>query len=480
MQTLIISGLQKQYHLLNKPNNTEHTSQNQSHMKKMIRSTLTLCLAASLAFPAGAQNPIVRNQYSADPSARVFGDRVYVYPSHDILATEGKGRVGWFCMEDYHVFSSANLTDWTDHGMIVTQNKVSWVKPDSYSMWAPDCIERNGKYYFYFPTSPKDTVAYGRGFRIGVAVADKPTGPFVTQPEPIKDVRGIDPNVFIDKDGQAYLYWSAGNIYGAKLKANMLELDSEVKTLGELPTKGLKEGPYLFERKGIYYLTYPHVENKTERLEYATSNSPLGPFKFTGVIMDESASGCWTNHHSLIDFKNQWYLFYHDKDYSPRFDKARSIRADSLFFNADGTIQKVIPTLRGIGVSSALSEIQIDRYTRLGETGASIAFIDTLDRFKGWKTVFGNDGAWSAYNSVDFGTKKLKQAVVRAAAATDGVLQIRSGSANGAVLAEVKIPASATLQAVKAPLLQFKPGLQHLYFVWKTNAPGEIDWVKFE
>jgi len=243
---------------------------------------------------SSAQNPLIRNMYSADPSARVFGGRVYVFPSHDIIATEGKGRVSWFCMEDYHVFSSANLTDWTDHGVVVTQNKIPWVRPDSYSMWAPDCIERSGKYYFYFPTSPKDTVAYGRGFRVGVAVADKPTGPFIPQPEPIKDVRGIDPNVFIDKDGQAYLYWSAGNIYGAKLKENMLELDSEVKTLGDLPSKGLKEGPYLFERNGVYYLTYPHVENKTERLEYAIGDNPLGPFKVTGVIMDESESGCWT------------------------------------------------------------------------------------------------------------------------------------------------------------------------------------------
>jgi hypothetical protein len=209
-----------------------------------------------------AQNPFIKDQFTADPTARVFGDRVFVFPSHDILAQEGKGRVGWFCMEDYHTFSSTNLTDWTDHGVIVTQNKVPWVRPDSYSMWAPDCIERNGKYYFYFPTAAKDTVAYGRGFTIGVAVADKPEGPYVPQATPIAGVRGIDPNVFIDKDGQAYLYWSAGNIYGAKLKANMLELDSEVKILGELPTKGLKEGPFVFERNGIYYMTYPHVENK--------------------------------------------------------------------------------------------------------------------------------------------------------------------------------------------------------------------------
>ena len=121
------------------------------------------------------------------------------------------------------------------------------------------------------------------------------------------------------------LYWAGGNIYGAKLKENMLELASEPKVLGVLPDKGLKEGPYLFERNGIYYLTYPHVENKTERLEYATSDKPLGPFKFAGVIMDESPE-CWTNHQSIIEFKNQWYLFYHHNDLSPNFDKNRSCK----------------------------------------------------------------------------------------------------------------------------------------------------------
>ena len=134
-----------------------------------------------------AQNPIITNQFAADPAARVFEGRVYLYPSHDILAGEGRGRVGWFCMEDYHVFSSSNLTDWTDHGVIVSQDKVPWANSRSYSMWAPDCIYRNGKYYFYFPTVAKDST-YGRGFSIGVAISDKPYGPFAPQPEPIKNV----------------------------------------------------------------------------------------------------------------------------------------------------------------------------------------------------------------------------------------------------------------------------------------------------
>src|SRR6478609_2755596 len=135
-----------------------------------------------------AQNPLIRDQFTADPSARVFGDKVYIFPSHDILATEGKGRKDWFCMEDYHVFSSSDLTDWTDHGMIVEQNNVAWVKPNTYSMWAPDCIERNGKYYFYFPSIPKDTINFKRGFTVGVAIANKPEGPYTVEPNPIKGI----------------------------------------------------------------------------------------------------------------------------------------------------------------------------------------------------------------------------------------------------------------------------------------------------
>jgi hypothetical protein len=448
-------------------------------MHKRFSSLFFVLVVFSTTNILFAQNPIVRNQYSADPSARVFGDKVYLFPSHDIIATEGKGRVGWFCMEDYHVFSSANLTDWTDHGMIVTQNKVPWVRPNSYSMWAPDCIERNGKYYFYFPTSAKDTITYGRGFTIGVAVANKPEGPYTPESTPIKGVRGIDPNVFIDKDGQAYLYWSAGNIYAAKLKENMTELASDPVILKDLPGKGLKEGPYLFERNGIYYLTFPHVENKTERLEYFIGDNPLGPFKTGGVIMDESESGCWTNHHSVIQFKNQWYLFYHDKNYSPNFDKARSVRADSLFFNNDGTIKKVIPTLRGVGITNASAQIQIDRYSAKSD-GVSIDFLDTMNRFQGWKTIFTKANGWIQYNSVDFGKKSFKSISLNGIAASGGVLEIHTGSANGPLIAEIKIPKNTDWKVIKAPVKKTAAGVQNLFVVSKDNNQTEVDWIKFE
>ncbi len=451
------------------------------NIKMKIPGLYPTMLLTSLIFSglinANAQNPIIRDQFTADPSARVFNGRVYLYPSHDIPAREGKGRTGWFCMEDYHVFSSSNLTDWTDHGVIVSQNKVSWVDSTSFSMWAPDCIARNDKYYFYFPANTK--AAFGRGFSIGVAVADNPTGPFTPQPGPLKNVRGIDPNPFIDKDGQAYLYWAMGNIYVAKLKENMLELASDPQIVAGLPGEGLKEGPYLFERNGIYYMTYPHVQNKTERLEYAISNNPIGPFKVTGVIMDESPTVCWTNHQSILEFNNQWYLFYHQNDLSPKFDKNRSVRIDSLNFNADGTIQKVTPTLRGVGLTDALQRVEIDRYSFKSGNGVSIAFLDSLNTFNGWKAVLWEKDAWIQYNAVDFRSKEIKSVQIKALSQKGGVLQIRLDKADGVLLAEVRIPESPDWTTVNSRISKYKHGIHNLVTILKDNNPVEIDWIQF-
>ncbi len=429
-----------------------------------------------------AQNPIVRNQFSADPTARVFNGKVYVFPSHDIpTPAEKPGRKDWFCMADYHVFSSENLTDWTDQGMIVSQNKVKWVDSTSYSMWAPDCIERNGKYYFYFPANKNVADANGRkGFGIGVAIADKPEGPYLPLPEPIKGVFGIDPNVFIDKDGQAYLYWAMGNIVVAKLKDNMTELASEPQIIANLPSKGLKEGPFLFERKGIYYLTIPHVENKIERLEYAIGDNPMGPFKMAGVVMDESPMNCWTNHQSFVQYKDQWYLFYHQDAYSPKFDKNRSICADSLFFNADGTIQKVTPTFRGVGVTSATNTIEIDRYSSKSETGSSIAFLDSTNTFKGWKTILKSKSSWVKYNTVDFGKSKLKSFQVKALSEKGSTLQIHLDKIDGPVMAEVKVPKGKSWNTVEAKVSKFQAGIHNLVVVLKDENLVEIDWVQFK
>ncbi len=447
-----------------------------------MKNKLFMLLALGLGVNSlTAQNPIVRDQFTADPTARVFNGKVYVFPSHDIKAPEGKNlRKDWFCMADYHVFSSENLTDWNDHGMIVSQNSVPWVDSTTYSMWAPDCVERNGKYYFYFPANKNAAGPNGRkGFGIGVAIADKPEGPYIPQAEPIKGVNGIDPNVLIDKDGQAYLYWSMGGIFVAKLKENMLEIDSEPIVIPNLPDKGLKEGPFVFERNGIYYLTFPHVETKIERLEYAIGDNPMGPFKMTGVVMDESPMNCWTNHHSFINLKGQWYLFYHQNALSPNFDKNRSICVDSMFFNPDGTIQKVVPTLRGVGQTLASQKIEIDRFSQKSDSGSSIEFIDSTNTFSGWKTILDNQNAWIQYNAVDFGNKKLKNVEIKAMSGAGSIVQIRLDKVDGTILSEVEIPKGTEWKVIEAKVKDYQSGVHNLVVTLK-DSPVEIDWIRFK
>ncbi len=379
-------------------------------------------------------------------------------------------------MADYHVFSSENLTDWKDHGVIVSQERVPWVQPESYSMWAPDCVYKNGKYYFYFPSTPRGVE---RGFGIGVAVADKPYGPFIPQMRAIEGVRGIDPCVLTDKDGQSYIYWAGGGMWMAKLKDNMLELASEPEQVQHLP-EGFKEGPFVFERNGKYYYTFPWVQDKTETLAYAMGDNPMGPFEFKGIIMEQSPTGCWTNHHSIVEYQRQWYLFYHHNDYSPQFDKNRSVRVDSLSFNEDGTIRKVVPTLRGVGVTDARTRIQIDRYSRIAQVGLSIAFLDEADKFRGWKAVFGKKNAWLQYGRVDFGNEKVERLTVRARSLSGGVLQVRAGGKNGKLIASVPVPRGKEWTENSVAVASAPQGMQDLHISLQKGGEVEVDWIGFD
>lgn len=440
-----------------------------------VKLGLAVILLLCCAGIAPAQNPLIRDQFTADPTARVFQGRVYVYPSHDVNCG-----TDWFCMKDYHVFSSENLVDWTDHGVIVDQEKVAWVDAKTNSMWAPDCYEKDGKYYFYFPAIAK-AESGAKGMTVGVAVSDTPYGPFIPREKPIEGVSGIDPNVFIDKDGQAYLYWAGAGqgLLGAKLKPNMVELDGKPQLIQKLP-EGMKEGPFLFERNGIYYFTFPHVIKKTEALVYGMGTSPLGPFEYKGIIMDEHPSGCWTNHHSILSYKGQWYLFYHHNDLSPAFDKNRSIRADRLYFNEDGTIQKVIPTLRGVGIVPATREIQIDRFSAVSDKGASVEFIDQSKPFEGWKTVLAEKNAWIRFDDVDFNQKTVKSVRIKARSETGGRVAVQISKGGPAVEFETNIPKGTSWQVVTADLKTAPSGIQNIQIFLKGSGPVEIDWIQFQ
>ena len=443
--------------------------------KKDANKITLLMLLICFSFSAVAQNPIIRDQFTADPTARVFEGKIYLYPSHDIPSPVERLKE-WFCMADYHVFSSENLTHWQDHGVIVSQENVPWVAPESYSMWAPDCVYRDGKYYFYFPSAAAGENR--QGFAVGVAVSDKPYGPFIPEEHPIEGIGGIDPCVLINHDGQAYIYWSGRGMSVAKLKDNMVELDSEPVQIEGLP-EGFKEGPFVFERKGVYYYTFPWVEDKTEKLAYAMGDNPLGPFEFKGIIMDESPTGCWTNHHSIVEYHDQWYLFYHHNDYSSAFDKNRAARIDYLFFNADGTIQEVTPTLRGVGITAATETIHPDRYSAISEKGASIAFVEQ-NPFEGWKTLLSEDGAWVRYNRVDFSEGDQQRVKARISSTSGSRVHLQFNHPDRRVIAEINVTAATGWQEIILPVKNVPKGIHDIELSLIGGGVVEIDWIRFE
>ena len=466
-------------------------------------STVIIVASLFLAGQAFATNPIIMDQFGADPTARVFEGKIYLYPSHDIPVPPDSGaRQAWFCMEDYHVFSSENLMDWTDHGVICNQTNVPWLNRKGYDMWAPDCVFKGGTYYFYFPV----------GGRIGVATSDKPYGPWKVLDQPVPGASGIDPCVLQDDDGSAYLF--TGGISVAKLKDNMIALDvpppptnvvantntppgrggrggfggfggrGSMQRIANLPSPGLIEGSFAFKRNGTYYLTYPHAVtingHEAERLEYSISTNAMGPYTWVGIITDQNESGCWTEHHSIVQYKGEWYLFYHDKQLSPNFDKNRSVRIDYLHFNDDGTIQKVIPTLRGVGIADAKSKIQIDRYSDISKEGVSASFINTNSTFEGWKISLTGKNTWVKFDRVDFGKGNLKSANVRSRSETGGVVEIRADKVDGSVLARVEIGKGADWQVVNAKVTGAPSGVHDLVVTHNEDNSVDMDWIRFE
>ena len=286
--------------------------------------------------PAGP-NPFIRHMYTADPSAHVWKDgRLYVYASHDIAPPRGCD-----LMDRYHVFSTDDMINWTDHGEILSSEQVPWGRKEGGFMWAPDCAYRNGTYYFYFP-HPSET-DWNDSWKIGVATSNKPAEGFKVQGYIEGMDPMIDPCVFVDDDGQAYIYNGGGGICkGGKLKDNMIELDGTMRTMEGLVD--FHEATWIHKHNGKYYLSYSDNHDdgeKHNRMCYAISDSPLGPWEYKGIYMEPTDS--YTNHGSIVEFKGQWYSFYHNSALSGQ-DWLRSICVDKLYYNPDGTIKMVKQT----------------------------------------------------------------------------------------------------------------------------------------
>ncbi|MBU2876580.1 glycoside hydrolase family 43 protein [Aliiglaciecola lipolytica] len=308
--------------------------------------------------------------YTADPSAHVFEDAIYVYPSHDIESGIERSADGArFAMRDYRVISINPKGEVTLHEEALSLDSIAWAKKQ---LWAPDAAYKNGKYYLYFPAKDEQDI-----FRVGVAMSDTPSGPFIAQAEPIKDVYSIDPAVFADTDGSYYLY--VGGIWGGQLQRwqmghysphdtypnddepalmpkvamlsnDMLSIEGQLQDVVLLNKDGspLKAGDnqkrffeaaWVHKYQGKYYFSYSTGD--THKIAYAVGDNPMGPFVYQGVVLNPVVG--WTNHHSIVEYAGQWYLFYHDSKLSKGQTHLRSVKMTKLTHLADGSIETIEP-----------------------------------------------------------------------------------------------------------------------------------------
>ncbi|QRX63275.1 family 43 glycosylhydrolase [Dysgonomonadaceae bacterium zrk40] len=301
-------------------------------MKKMTIIIMLLLLAGNrLGYAQHSippQRPIIQTKYTADPAPLVYNDTVFLYTSHDEDDAMG------FKMQDWLLYSSTDMVNWTEHGAVASLKDFAWVPYDN-GAWAVQCIERNGKFYLYCPMPGN--------VGIGVLVADSPYGPFkdpIGKPLIKNSNHDIDPTVMIDDDGQAYMYWGNPKVYYVKLNEDMISYSGEIMQDPTTPAN-YQEGPWVWKRNGLYYMAYAST-CCPEGIGYAMSSKPTGAWEYKGMIIDASELSRG-NHPGIIEYKGKSYVFGHSydllKQITPKFYERRSVDMDEMYYNSDGTIR---------------------------------------------------------------------------------------------------------------------------------------------
>ncbi|MFI7108214.1 glycoside hydrolase family 43 protein [Nonomuraea sp. NPDC050227] len=378
------------------------------------------------AHPARADNPIIQTVYTADPAPLVHNGRVYLYTGHD---EDGST---WFTMKDWRVWSSADMVNWTDHGSPLSLTTFSWAKSDA---WAGQTIYRNGLFYWYVPTTNRAT---GR-MAIGVAVSDSPTGPFRDAlGRPLIENGEIDPTVFIDDDGQAYLYWGNPHLWYVKLNADMTSYSGSATQI-PLTTAGFgartgdanrptlfEEGPWVYKRNGLYNLVFA-AKCCSEFIAYSTAPGPTGPWTYRGTIMP-TQGGSFTNHAGIVDYQGGSYFFYHNGALPGGGGFTRSVAVEKFAYGSGGTIPTINMTASGAPQVGTLNP-----YVRQeAETIAWESGVETEPSSEGGMNVgWIENGDYIKVKGVAFGAGARTFTARVASAAGGGRLELRLDGVNG-------------------------------------------------
>lgn len=445
---------------------------------KLLKTSLLLGIMCLTSFLwTRAQNPIICDRYTPDPAPYVHGDTLYLFVDHDDDVTEN----GYFTMRDWLLYSTVDMVNWTYLGTPVTPKLFTWAKQDN-DCWASQCIERNGKWYWYVTATIKGQAYPG----VGVAYANNPAGPYKAQSKPL--VQGwfvIDPTVFIDDDGQAYLFWGNNNLWYSKLSRNMIALQgsttkvniTDEKAFGPYkgynddgsPKPNYEEAPWIYKRDGKYYLEYA-AGGVPEHWAYSTAEKITGPWTYQGKVMGQ-AKNSFTIHGGSVDFKGHSYMFYHNGGLPGGGGYKRSTCVEEFTRNEDGSIPYIQFTTKGVNPIQTLNPYELQQAETINQSSGILCEGD----YNGCYVTKIHSGDYIKVRNVDFGSTGAASLTVRVAAEKSATLIARLKSQSGTIIGRIKIEATGGLDQwadYTTDLQRSITGVQDLYFTFTGSTSG--------
>ena len=444
-----------------------------------MKKSLLFAAFAAMAWMNGvqAQNPIVRTMYTADPAPIIHNDTLFLFVGHD----EDDAPRNTFLMREYRLFSTVDMVNWTDHGAALRTSEIGWSVGDAS---AAQVIGRNGKFYYYVST--QNRMPGAGGVSVGGLVGDNIRGPYrdvlgkalVTNqmtPSARHSWDDLDPTVFIDDDGQAYLFWGNNACYWAKLNEDMISLDGQIHVMdvrdASIFGPDFEEAPWVYKRGGLYYMIY--ASGLPESIHYATAPNPRGPWAYRGVVMPRQG-GIGTNHPGVIDYKGRSYFFYHNDFLPGGQDHRRSVAVEAFSYNPDGTIPTMTMT---DGIVRGIAPLDPYRLTQ-AETIAWAEGVKTGGEGTGGLYLTSiHDGDYIKVREVDFGAKGASIFTARTASRNfGGQIELRLDAPDGPVIGTLKTPYTGEWEnwSDDSTEVTGAAGVHDLYFLFKGGKPYEL------